>query len=75
MLGFLKNKKEAEKIIITEAKAWLIKYLILVSEDRGFILLIIKGTNLIRLISKPSQHENHEDDEIAIIVPNKRADK
>ena len=69
LLELLKKIKDADIIIIIDARAWVIKYLILASEEDGLILLIIRGISLIRLISKPNQHENHEEDEIAIKVP------
>lgn len=58
-----------EKIIIKEAKAWAIKYLIAVSEEQGFKLIIRRGIKLIKLISSPSQHVNHEEEEEARKVP------
>jgi len=45
------------------------KYLILASVDEGLILLIRRGIILIRLISRPNQQENHDEEEVAIRVP------
>jgi len=56
-------------IRITEAKACGMKYLILASVDEGLILLIRRGIILIRLISRPNQQENHDEEEVAIRVP------
>lgn len=59
-----------EKIIIRDAIAWAKKYLIAVSVERGFNLLIRRGISLIKLISSPSQQTNQELAEQAIKVPN-----
>jgi len=66
---FKENIKIDIKIIKIDAKAWAIKYLIEVSVEYGLILLIRRGINLIKLISSPNQHKNHEDEEHAIKVP------
>lgn len=58
-----------EKIIKTDAIAWAIKYLIAVSEERGFNWEIIIGISLIKLISNPIQQVNHEEEEQAKRVP------
>lgn len=52
-----------------EAKAWTRKYFIADSEENKFLELEIRGTNLIKLISRPIHVPNHEDDEIEIKVP------
>jgi hypothetical protein len=58
-----------EKIIIMDAIAWAIKYLIAVSVERGVNLMIKRGIKLIKLISSPIQQVNHELAEQAITVP------
>jgi hypothetical protein len=63
------------KIIIKEAIAWAIKYLIAVSVERGVSLLISRGISLIRLISNPNQQVNHELAEQATMVPNIKNEK
>jgi len=65
----LKNKIIAENIRITEAIAWVIKYLIAVSVLWEFILEIRIGVILIKLISRPNQQVNQEYAEQAKIVP------
>jgi hypothetical protein len=45
------------------------KYLIADSVDLKFNSLIIRGIKLIRLISNPNQHVNHEFDDTATKVP------
>jgi hypothetical protein len=62
----------AIKIIIEEARACAIKYLIVDSEECELILENRIGIKLIKLISNPSQHEIHEEEEIAKNVPRKR---
>jgi len=54
---------------MTEATAWVKKYLIAVSVDLKLRSLKIKGINLIRLISRPIQQRIHELDDTAIKVP------
>lgn len=58
-----------EKIKIREAIACTRKYLIAVSVDKGFNLIIIRGIILIKLISSPSQHVNQFEALIAITEP------
>jgi len=60
--------RTADEIIINEAKAWTIKYLMAASEVFGFILKKIIGINDIRLISKPIQAINQEEEEQTIRV-------
>jgi len=50
----------------------VIKYLILDSVVDGVDLVIRMGIILIKLISRPSQHENQDEEEAAIIVPDIR---
>jgi hypothetical protein len=57
------------KIIIKDAIACAIKYLIAVSVERGVNLIIRRGISLIKLISSPSQQVNHELAEHATTVP------
>lgn len=63
------------KISREEAIAWVIKYLIVASTEGNFILLISRGAILIKLISRPIQAENHDEEEIAIRVPKIREGK
>lgn len=60
---------------IAEDEAWMIKYFMADSVDKESLLLIIKGTNEIKLISKPNQAENHVAEETEIIEPNKVIEK
>jgi len=57
------------RIIITEAIAWLRKYLMALSLDFWLDLIIRMGMNLIRLISNPIQARSHEEEEQARKVP------
>jgi hypothetical protein len=57
------------KIITVEAITWTRKYLIAISIELGLILLIRSGRKLIKLISRPIHAINHEEEEIAKIVP------
>lgn len=52
-----------------EAKAWVKKYLRAASEVNKLFVFIIKGIKDNKLISKPIQILNQEEDEILIIVP------
>lgn len=45
------------------------------SEDKGFLVLSIRGINDNKLISKPIHAPNHELDEIEIIVPPIKVDR
>lgn len=58
-----------KKINIAEAEAWIIKYFIADSVNIKFLLLIIKGTNEIKLISNPNHAENQVVEEIEINEP------
>lgn len=56
---FLKPRDE-EEISMTEAKAWIKKYLIVDSVEYMFFLLIMRGMKAKRLISRPNQAMNQE---------------
>lgn len=56
-------------IIITDAAAWIKKYLIVDSEEMGDNLMVNMGIKHIKLISKPIQQVSHELAEHVIIVP------
>lgn len=58
-----------------DANAWARKYLIAASVMRAVELISIRGIILIKLISKPSQHVNHEFEEIAIRDPKNRREE
>lgn len=60
---------EAIKIIIIDARAWTRKYLMADSVDSNSSFERIKGINLIKLSSRPSQHKNQEFEVTAITVP------
>jgi len=60
---------EEEKINRMDPMAWAKKYLIAASEVILSNLMTIRGINIIKLISKPSQDKNHELEEQARIVP------
>jgi hypothetical protein len=64
-----KNIRREVKMIIREAIAWVRKYLIAASVVGGFNLLRRRGINLIRLISRPSQAVNHEEEDTVKMVP------
>jgi len=61
-----------EEMIMMEAKACVRKYLIAILVELNLILLIIRGINIIKLISSANQDTSHLLDEIAIIVLNNR---
>jgi hypothetical protein len=62
-------KRMIEDLIkIIDAKAWVRKYLIEASEVEGFGLNKIRGTKLIKLISRPTQAKIHEEEHITSIV-------
>lgn len=69
------KKATEEKIIIIEARAWAIKYLIADSEANGFNWVTRRGIRLIKLISNPNQAVNHEEEEQAINVPKNKVVK
>lgn len=52
-----------------EAEAWIRKYFMAASEERVFLLLIIRGTKESIFNSKPIQAVNQFVDEIEIEVP------
>lgn len=52
-----------------EAKAWVRKYFKDASDEKRLLALIEIGINERRLISKPIQILNHEEEEILIKVP------
>ena len=54
---------------IAEANAWIKKYFKDDSEENKFFDLIIKGIKDNKLISKPIQILNQDEEEIAIKVP------
>lgn len=54
---------------IIDANTWVKKYLIADSEDKIFLLSIIRGINDNKLISNPIQIPNQEDEERVIIEP------
>lgn len=54
---------------ILDAKAWVRKYFKEASEEKRLLVLIQIGINERRLISRPIQILNHEEEEILIIVP------
>ena len=68
-IAMLRGSAEAKKIKNTEAIACTRKYLMAASVVELFRLLKIKGINLIKLISSPSQQVNQELAETAITVP------
>jgi len=69
LFNVLRDSTQVEAIKITEAMACVRKYLIADSVDLKSNSLRIRGINLIKLISSPSQHINHELADTAIIVP------
>lgn len=66
---WLNPVERLEQIIITEELAWIMKYLIVVSEDLNEFLCIRIGIKLKRLISIPNHTFNQDDEEITIEVP------
>ena len=69
ILSWVKILQEIEKIKIKDAIAWVKKYLIAASVEFRDSLISIRGTILIKLISKPNHAVNHEFAETAINVP------
>jgi len=61
--------KKIHIIKVVDATAWTKKYLMEASTERYNILLIRMGAILIKLISRPIQAENHDEEEIVIIDP------
>jgi hypothetical protein len=57
-----------DRMIKTEARAWVIKYLMAASELEGDWCIKIIGMNAIRLTSKANQAITQEEEEHAIIV-------
>jgi len=64
--GFISRR--LEKIIKTEARAWVIKYLMAASDLEEEEDIVIRGIKDIRLISRANQAINHEEEEQAISV-------
>ena len=54
---------------MTEARAWMIKYLMAASVKLNTNLIRMRGTILIKLISRPSQQVNQELEDTATKVP------
>lgn len=69
-----KRKKEAERMIIEEPKAWIRKYLRADSEEYWLFLDEIKGINDNKFSSRPTQAPNQEDEEIDNTVPINKVD-
>lgn len=70
-----KENKIIENRSILEAIAWVKKYFKEASEENKLFNFIVKGIKDKRLISKPIQTLNHEEEETLIIVPKNRVDK
>jgi hypothetical protein len=64
----IKNKI-IENNRIDEAKAWVKKYFKEASEENKLFVLIIKGIKDNKLISRPIQAPNHEEEETVNKVP------
>ena len=63
------EKSKTENKRIAEAKAWVKKYFNLASDVNKLLEFIQKGIKDNKLISKPIQILNQEEEEILIIVP------
>jgi len=70
-----KRKKEADKIITEDPKAWIRKYLRADSEEYWLFLDEIRGINDNKFNSRPTQAPNQEDEEIDNTVPINKVDK
>lgn len=65
----IKEKKMIKKSNTLEAKAWVKKYFKIASEEKRLLFFIIKGINDNKLISKPIQILNQDEEQILIKVP------
>lgn len=72
---YIYENKIIENNKIEEAKAWVKKYFSLASEVNKLLEFMHRGIKDNKLISKPTQTLNQEEEEILIIVPIIKEDK